>query len=498
MQPKGLIIVVPLALAAALALFIVSSDTSFGLTVILGALLLVVAFVSTRISLYLLVFSMLLGPQFLLSGTLGGATAGRGITLRFDDFLLIVIGFAWLAKMALLKSSPFTRTPLNGPIMLYIAASVLATLIGVMAGRVKPMAGFFYLMKYYEYVFIYFMVVSAVTTKEQARGLVIASLVTCFLVSLFAIAQIPSGGRASAPFEGSEGEPNTLGGYLIFMLAIVTGLLLTSGAVTSRLPLLLLLAAGTIGLMATLSRTSFLAAGVLILSVIGLLAPRRPVLMTMVLLVALSAPLWAPHAVKERVLSTITQQQEEGQIQLGALRIDSSTSERLRSWQMALEYFYRSPVWGAGVTGGPYFMDAMYPRLLLETGLLGTVAFAYLLWSLFRLGRTTYKESTDPFNRGVALGFLLGFLSLVVHAVGASTFIIVRIMEPFWLVAALVARSHVLTQIDLDHATSNKLGAQQEAQAAEGLHKVEGPTMSPTARTGPQWRQSVMGRTRRQ
>jgi len=65
------------------------------------------------------------------------------------------------------------------------------------------------------------------------------------------------------------------------MLAIVSGLLLTNGAVAARFPYLILLAAGTIGLMATLSRASFLAAGVLILSVIGFLAPRRPILMTM-------------------------------------------------------------------------------------------------------------------------------------------------------------------------------------------------------------------------
>src|SRR5216684_2886429 len=259
MQPKGLIVAVPLALAAALSLFIVSSDTSFSLTIILGALVLVVAFVSTRLSLYLLVFSILLSPEFLVGGLGGGGgAAGRGITLRFDDFILVVIGFVWLAKMAILKGgAPFPRTPLNGPIMFYIAAAGLATLIGVLGGRVKPMSGFFYWLKYYEYVFLYFMVVSAVTTKEEARGLVIASLVTCFVIALYAIAQIPSGGRASAPFEGETGEPNTLGGYLVFMLAIVTGLLLTTGAVTNRLPLLLLLAAGSIGLMATLSRASF-------------------------------------------------------------------------------------------------------------------------------------------------------------------------------------------------------------------------------------------------
>src|SRR6266571_1592470 len=152
MQPKGLIVAVPLALAAALSLFIVSSDTAFSLRIVVGVAFLLLAFVSTRVGLYLLVFSMLLSPEF-------------------------VIGFVWMAKMAIFKGgAPFLRTPLNGPIMFYIAAAGLATLIGVLGGRVKPMSGFFFWLKYYEYVFLYFMVVSAVTTKEEARGLVIASL----------------------------------------------------------------------------------------------------------------------------------------------------------------------------------------------------------------------------------------------------------------------------------------------------------------------------------
>src|SRR3989454_9219430 len=447
MQPRALIIVVPLALAAALSLFIFTSDTWFSLRIVVGILFLVVAFVSTKLSLYLLVFSMLLSPEFLVGElTGGGGASGRGLTLRFDDFLLVVIGFVWLAKMAIHKGgTPFLRTPLNGPIMFYIAAAGLATLIGVLGGRVKPMSGFLYWLKYYEYVFLYFMVVSAVTTKEEARGLVIASLGTCFLVSLFAIAQIPGGERASAPFEGAMGEPNTLGGYLVFMLAIVVGLLLTNGAVAPRFPLLLLLVAGSIGLMATLSRASFLAAAVVILSVIGFLAPRKPILMTMVLLGILSAPLWAPHAVKERISYTFTQAGEEGQFRLGTLRIDTSTSDRLRSWEQSFELWKKFPLWGTGVTGGP-FLDAMYPRVLAETGLLGLVAVFVLIASLARMGIVSYRHATDQFSRGIALGFLLGFLALLVHAVGSNTFLIVRIMEPFWLFTALVVRTHLLTQ----------------------------------------------------
>src|SRR3989442_2331992 len=169
MQPKGLIVAVPLALAAALSLLIVSSDTAFGLRIVVGVALLLVAFLSTRLSLYLLVFSMLLSPEFLIGNlTGGGGATGRGITIRFDDFLLVVIGFVWLAKMAIHKGgTPFLRTPLNGPIMFYIAAAGLATLIGVLGGRVKPVTGLLYWLKYYEYVFLYFMCVTAVATNEE-------------------------------------------------------------------------------------------------------------------------------------------------------------------------------------------------------------------------------------------------------------------------------------------------------------------------------------------
>ena len=167
--------------------------------------------------------------------------------------------------------------------------------------------------------------------------------------------------------------------------------------------------------------------------------------MTLVLLGILSAPLWAPHAVKERIAYTFTQAEEEGQIRLGEFRIDSSTSDRLRSWRQALELWQKSPLWGTGITGGP-FMDAMYPRVLTETGLLGLVAFFVLIGSLFRMGIASYRHATDPFSRGVALGFLLGLGSLLAHAVGSNAFLIVRIMEPFWLFAALVVRSLLITQ----------------------------------------------------
>jgi O-antigen ligase len=452
MLPKGLEVLIPIALAIPLGILISLTGSETSMALLLGGFVLLVAFLSTTASLYLLVFSMLLGPEMLFGGLGGGGggAAGRGVTLRFDDFLLVVIGFVWLAKVALFKGGPsLVRTPLNGPIAFYIATVMFATLIGMLQGRVDMKTGFFYVLKYYEYVFLYFMVVSSVTTQRQARNLIIASLATCFLVTLYALAQIPSGARPSAPFEGETGEPNTLGGYLVFMLAIVGGFLLTPGSVPKPglFPLVVLLGTGGIALLATLSRSAFLASVVVILVMAGFMMNRKPLVFTFILSGLLTAPLWAPDAVKNRVLYTVTQAPEAGQLSIGGVRVDTSTSDRIRSWQQSIEYWKKSPVWGTGVTGAG-FMDAMYPRILTETGMLGMVAFLILLWSIFRVGVAAYQQTVDPFSKGVALGFLVGFLGLVVHAIGANTFLIVRIMEPFWLYAALVVKSTMLLQAD--------------------------------------------------
>src|SRR5207249_6688849 len=104
---------------------------------------------------YILVYSMLLSPEVMVGGLAGkGATAGRGMTLRFDDVLLVVFGLVWVAKMAIHEDRPpLLRTPLNWPTMLYTAVSLLATFMGVLQGHVKPLNGFFYNLKYFEYFF---------------------------------------------------------------------------------------------------------------------------------------------------------------------------------------------------------------------------------------------------------------------------------------------------------------------------------------------------------
>ena len=92
---------------------------------------------------------------------------------------------------------------------------------------------------------------------------------------------------------------------------------------------------------------------------------------------------------------------------------------------------------GYGVTGH-HFMDAQYPRILVETGIVGMLAFAWLVYTLFHVGLSTWRYAQDDLLRGLSVGLIAGLVGLLVHAIGANTFIIVRIMEPFWFLAGIV------------------------------------------------------------
>ena len=145
----------------------------------------------------------------------------------------------------------------------------------------------------------------------------------------------------------------------------------------------------------------------------------------------------ARKACQEGNTTPVANAGEDQTVQIGDLALDPSASVRLRSWGAAFEAFRQLPLLGHGVTGFG-FIDAQYFRILAECGLLGLLSFGalviLLLWHTWRAG----SRLSTPLWRGMSAGFLAALVGLLVHAIGANTFIIVRIMEPFWLFAGLV------------------------------------------------------------
>ena len=134
---------------------------------------------------------------------------------------------------------------------------------------------------------------------------------------------------------------------------------------------------------------------------------------------------------------------------LGDVRLDTSTSARIATLKEILTDWPKKPVFGYGVTGYG-FIDSQLPRVLIETGILGLLAFLYLIYSIIRLSINNLKDLETPYFQGLTIGFFAGTIGLLFHSLGANTFIIVRIMEPFWFFAGIIA---VLPAIERQNVT---------------------------------------------
>jgi hypothetical protein len=406
--------------------------------------LFVLSFARTEFGLYVVVFSMLLSPEITAGG--GGLAERREITLRTEDFVLMVIGFSWFAKTAVNKELGLVaKTPLNGPIVVYIAANIVATLFGYLLGTVRTAAGYFYVLKYIEYFVVYYMVVNNLRDRPHARRLMAAAMLTAAVVSVIGITQIPSGERVSAPFEGETGEPNTFGGYLLFMIALAAGMALETPRLAIRTRLVTLIGVMALPFAFTLSRASYLGVVPAFVALTAL-TTRRRVMVGILLVVLVCSPLVmlvAPSAVVNRVAYTFQPEANQPTVRVGKLGLDPSTSARILSLSQALRGWMERPILGWGVTGFG-FMDAQYARVLVETGIVGFLAFVWLLWSVLTAARAAYQQLRDPLDRGLAMGFIAGTIGLLAHAIGSNTFTIIRVMEPFWLFAGIVVMLPVL------------------------------------------------------
>jgi len=271
--------------------------------------------------------------------------------------------------------------------------------------------------------------------------------ITYIIIIIFGFSQIPGGGRITAPFEGEGGEPNSLGGYLIIMLSLNITLFTNVKKLFHKYILGTLSLLCFIAILYTLSRATWLGLMVMYLFLIFFIKKRR-ILILAFICGAVIAPLVMPDVVVDRLLYTFQKDRDVGilgEFSLSELEkmyrtqeyYDTSTQARLNSMKNALKNFQNHPILGYGVTGYE-FLDAQYHRVLVETGLLGFCAFIYLLWVTGKLLLKNIKKYyNEPLYNTLSVGTFCAFMGLLAHAVGTNTFIIVRIMEPFWCLVAL-------------------------------------------------------------
>lgn len=394
-----------------------------------------VSFLRTDIALVILIFSMLLSPEIA-----AGEVTGRAVKVRADDIFIIVIFLGWIARMAVNKELGFFRvTPINRPLQAYIMISLIATFYGSVRGFVRPRESLFYFLKYFEYYLLFFLVTNNLKDRKQVKIFVYSIIFVSFTICIYAWHQHLSGvERVSAPFEIAKGESNTLGGYLMLMIALVLGLALNFKWSRKKILLLGVVGLSVPALLFTLSRGSWIAFfAAMIVLFFATRNGKKAMVAGLVVLLMLS-PIIMPKYVETRVKTTFIGQRQYKIFGI-SFQLDESAQARIDIWRSGLSRWSRSPVIGYGVSSaGPAF-DNQYTRVLVETGALGLVCFLWILIELAKSARFVLRQLwNDRFAVGLSAGFLAGLVGLMIHSFSAATFIIIRIMEPFWFLAAIV------------------------------------------------------------
>ncbi|MBU0880957.1 MAG: O-antigen ligase family protein [Candidatus Omnitrophica bacterium] len=403
--------------------------------VIIGCLIFIISFVNTDLALIILIFTMLLSPEFN-----AGEVSGRTIKIRADDIFIIIIFLGWIAKMAIHKELGFMKsTRLNYLIVIYSVICLLSSFAAIIQGRVNISTSMFYLLKYIEYFLLFFLVSNNLKTVAQAKKFIFYLLLTCFIVCVYALMSGAAGGRVSAPFEsGAGGEPNTFAGYLIVMMSLMLGLIFNAAPGGKRFILIGLFFMSIIAFLLTLSRSGWVGFFASLAAFTFFNKKHRILLIASLMIAVMILPMVAPKSVQRRVNETFSSWRTY-KVMGKTVGLDESASARIDSWGVGFKRWSKRPILGYGIPAGAV-IDNQYTRVLNETGIIGFIAFIAILFAVFRAAYKVYKTMPgDDFAQALSIGFLAGFMGLLIFSSAAATFIIIRIMEPFWFMVAIIA-----------------------------------------------------------
>jgi O-antigen ligase len=397
----------------------------------LGIAVVVATIVEPRVGLGAMAFAMVLSPE-----------AGDVVYVRADDVILAAAALGWLARQAILRE-PLQKNPLLLPMVLLGVAGLASLSLAVAGGVVDPFTGRsvplsvagLHWAKRLEYFLIVFLVAQSLRTRREVgvfAGLLITASVLIAVEGVGRIsAQAGDGGfRLDAPFD--TGEANTLGEYLMFVMALALGLVLSVRTARLRLALVGVLAVTGFAFLYTFSRGSYLALMVVVL-IAALL--RDPRLLVVVAALAFVLPGRLPADVTARV-ETIPQEISTLDTSDGG---SNALLARIDSYRVAARRVSERPVlgYGPGVVSLAR-IESQYAREAIDGGLVGLGLFLWFLGRAARIGRRVLAGARNHVDRGLGLGYLAGTAGMAVAGLGAIPFTTIRTMEAFCFATGLV------------------------------------------------------------
>jgi O-antigen ligase len=273
------------------------------------------------------------------------------------------------------------------------------------------------------------------------------------------------------------GNPNLLGGYLAMIVTVYVALLLNGklkGA--DRALVLVTLAIAGVALAFTFSRGSWLGA---VAGLLYIAVSRGAKSLIAVALLALGLSVWLPAEFVDRFETAV----EAGKgFTEEEVDVDRSARTRLVQWGNLPGQWMEAPIIGHGFKaygkiggmftrgGSAKAAHSTIVQMVVEEGLLGLIAYVWLIWGLARGARRVARESDDPFLSALGTGVVAAVICLVLLDCSGTRFPNASVMSYIWILGGSMAR--MAANLSLEQA---------QAEPAAGVSS-RGPAGTPAER----------------
>ena len=397
----------------------------------------------------LLLLVIPLYPKFPILGV-----SGTFVSVRLEDFLIAAVVFICLLRKPSLSSRP---------ILLYLLIGLVSVFSAVVLTKSAALSqGLLHFARRVEYMSLFFVGFSFLKSLSQLSFLIRTILATSLLVALYGLGQqflsfpvitttnsefskgltltLGPGARINSTFAGHY----DLAAYTVFPLLLILGLI--SLPTTKYKPALLFLGILVYwSLLLSASRVTFAAFYLAAFTFVWLIGKRVwiPLLVILALFSVLVSPQLAGRYRQLLFPSAHAQVPVDEQTADALVPVaeDRSFNIRLKAeWPRAIRAFLKNPILGTGYSSVGLAVDNDYLRALAETGVLGLLAFLFII--------IRFLKTTPRFHPSLESIFILSvtlsLCSLLLNALFIDVFEASKIALLTWLTLGLAEKTKVL------------------------------------------------------
>jgi len=393
-------------------------------------------------------------PLILLSGAIalspsfskGEIAGGRVIEIRIEDILLVILGLVWFADFLIAGRKKIVKPPLLLPVSIWLGIGLISVLINLIFMNIELSRGFFYFLKEVEFFFLYFYLFYHIKNISSSKCIIKFWIFLGLINVFWVIYKMSKGLRTLQEYgAGAIGEASVFpsGGFFLILFIFLFNILLfyyLNFRISNlkKMILTIMVISPSLGVFSSISRTCFLG---IIFSLIltflfyslkkGIIKVFFIGILVLIFVGTIFFFVLQKFPVEKRVFAI-------------DYAFSSLRDVRFNIWRSQIsEAFEHSSILNIFLGCGKSIRltyeesHSQYVRNFIETGIIGSLAFFFLIFSIIRKGLKEFLSNKDPFLTGLSSGVLVSTFTMLFISIPAEAFIVVKINEVYWFFVAL-------------------------------------------------------------